>query len=150
MRKLVLSPAKPYWQKGWVKQHDRLMAAMSAMKGRVPLVMSGDLHASALGRILRTGSTDLSAHPVTAVLNGTVGTRAGGWPSGIRKVLPQPSLHISMEETIKPIEQHGFTLADFTPDKIVLRMFKWDNRTQKPEELDTLQPFHVAELPRPA
>ena len=148
--KLVLSPAKPYWQQGWVKQHDRLMAAMSAMRGRVPLVMSGDLHASAIGKMLRTGTTDLSANPVVAVLNGTIGTREGGWPSGIRKVVPQPSLHITMDEAVKPIEQHGFTLADFTADKIVLRMFKWNNRVQKPEEIDTLEPFHVAELPRPA
>ena len=47
--KLSIREAKPYWQSGWVRQHDRLMAAMSAMRGRVPLVMSGDLHACALG-----------------------------------------------------------------------------------------------------
>ena len=100
--------------------------------------------------MLRSGREDLSANPVTAVLTGTVGTGQRGWPSGIRKVLPQPSLHIDMQESVKPVEQHGFTLADFTPDRIVLRMFKWDNRSQKPEELDTLMPFHVVELPRPA
>ena len=55
-----------------------------------------------------------------------------------------------MDEQVKPIEQHGFTLADFTPDKVVLRMFKWDVRTQPPEAIDALQPFHVAELARPA
>ncbi len=25
-----------------------------------------------------------------------------------------------MDEDVKPIEQHGFTIADFAPDKIVL------------------------------
>jgi hypothetical protein len=27
-----------------------------------------------------------------------------------------------IDEEVKPIEQHGFTIADFAPDKIVLRM----------------------------
>ena len=51
---------------------------------------------------------------------------------------------------MKPIEQHGFTIADFTPDTIVLRFFKWDVNTQSAEALDTLEPFHTAELKRPA
>jgi hypothetical protein len=148
--RLTLDKPKPYWQSGWVKQHDRLMAAMSAMRGRVPLAMSGDLHAIAIGRMLRTGSVDLSANPVVAVLTGPVGTRPSGWPSGIRKIGALPSLHLQMEEQVKPIEQHGFTLADFTPDKVVIRMFKWDLKTQAAEALDTLTPFYTVELPRPA
>ena len=148
--KLTLEKSKPYWQPGWLKQHDRLLAAMSAMRGRVPLAMSGDLHAIAIGRILRSGSVDLSANPVIAVLTGSVGTRPSGWPSGIRKVGAQPSLHLTMEEQVKPIEQHGFTIADFTADKVVLRMFKWDVKTQGPEALDTLEPFHTVEFARPA
>ena len=44
---------------------------------------------------------------------------------------------------------HGFTLADFLPDRIVLRFFKWDIRTQPPEAIDSLEPFHTAELRRP-
>jgi hypothetical protein len=54
-----------------------------------------------------------------------------------------------MEEQVKPIEQHGFTVADFTPEKIVLRLFKWDIKTQPVDAIDTLQPFHTAELTRP-
>ena len=147
--KLSIATPKPYWQTGWVKQHDRLLAAMSAMRGRVPLAVSGDLHAIAIGRILQTGAADLSANPVVAVLTGPVGTRPSGWPSGIRKIGAQPSLHLKMEEEVKPIEQHGFTLADFTRDKIVIRMFKWDLKTQPVDAIDTLDPFHVAELARP-
>jgi hypothetical protein len=60
-----------------------------------------------------------------------------------------PSAHVDLDEQVKPIEQHGFTVADFTPDKIVLRMYKWDIKTQPVEALDTLQPFHTAELNRP-
>jgi hypothetical protein len=148
--KLTLEVRKPYWQDGWLKQHDRLLAAMSGMKGRIPLSMSGDLHAIGLGSIKRTGTLDLSANPVVSVLTGPVGTRPTGWPSGIRKIGAQPSLHLSMDEAVKPIEQHGFTIADFTPDKVVLRFFKWDVNTQGVEAIDTLEPFHTAELRRPA
>jgi hypothetical protein len=148
--RLGVTVAKPYWQAGWLKQHDRLLAAMSGMRGRIPLSMSGDLHAIAIGRILRTGTLDLSANPVVTALTGPVGTSPGGWPSGIRKVGATPPIHLSVDEKVKPIEQHGFTLADFTPDTIVLRFFKWDVKTQSAEALDTLEPFHIAELKRPS
>jgi hypothetical protein len=55
-----------------------------------------------------------------------------------------------MDEAVKPIENHGFTIADFTPDKVVLRFFKWDRNAQAVEAIDTLEPFHTAELKRPA
>jgi hypothetical protein len=147
--KLTVEKAKPYWQPGWVKQHDRLLAAMSAMRNRIPLVISGDLHACALGRVQQTGATELTANPVVAVLSGPIGTGQRGWPSAIRKTGPRPSLHLRMDEQVRPIEQHGFTLADFTPDKVSLRMFKWDVKTQPPEAMDALEPFHAVELARP-
>ena len=133
-----------------LKQHDRLLAAMSGMRGRIPLSMSGDLHAIGIGRILRSGTLDLSANPVVTALTGPVGTGPRGWPSSIRKVGATPPLGLTVNEQIKPIEQHGFTLADFTADTIVLRFFKWDVNTQSAEALDTLEPFHTEELKRPA
>jgi hypothetical protein len=148
--KLTVAEPKPYWQTGWLRQHDRLMQAISSMRGRVPLVMSGDLHALALGRMLRSGSLDLSANPVIAVLNGPIGTGQRGWPSAFRGIGPLSPSHLDMEEAVKPFEQHGFTIADFTPDKIVLRLFKWDVKTQPAEAIDTLAPFHTAEMPRPS
>src|SRR5258705_908672 len=72
-----------------------------------------------------------------------------GWPSGRRGTGAMPPAHLDMEEQVKPIEQHGFTVADFTPEKIVLRLFKWDIKTQPVDAIDTLQPFHTAELTRP-
>jgi len=147
--KLTTATAKPYWQPGWLKQHDRLMEAMSAMKGRAPLIISGDLHAIGIGRMLRSGRLDLRANPVTTVLAGPIGTREVGWPSGRRGTGATPPAHLDMIEEVKPIEQHGFTLVDFTPDKIVLQFFKWDFRTQPVDAIDTLQPFHVTELVRP-
>ncbi|HYZ31661.1 MAG TPA: hypothetical protein VE684_05180 [Crenalkalicoccus sp.] len=145
---LTIEKPKPYWQTGWLHQHDRLMRAISSMPGRVPLVMSGDLHALALGRMLGSGRLDLSANPVVVALNGPVGTSATGWPSVFRGIGPRPSRTLRMEEQVKPIEQHGFTLADFMPDRIVLRLFKWDVKTQPVEAIDGLEPFHTAELPR--
>lgn len=78
------------------------------------------------------------------------GPAAGPRTYGIRKIGAQPSLHLQMEEQVKPIEEHEFTLADFTRDKVTLRMFKWDLNTQPPEALDTLEPFYTVELPRPS
>jgi len=138
------------WQAGWLKQHDRLLAAMSGMRGRIPLSMSGDLHAIGIGRILRNGTLDLSATPVVTALTGPVGTGPSGWPSSIRKVGATPPLGLTVNEQIKPIEQHGFTLAGFTADTIVLHFFTWDVNTQSAEALDTLEPFHTEELKRPA
>lgn len=150
--KLTTNEPKPYWQPGWLKQHDRLIEAMAAMKGRVPLVISGDLHAIAIGRMLRSGKLDLKDNPVNVVLAGPIGSRPGplGWPSGRRGTGAMPPAHLDMDEQVKPIEQHGFTVVDFTPEKMVLRLFKWDVKTQPVEAIDTLQPFHTAELTRPA
>ncbi len=147
--KMTSDPPKPYWQSGWLKQHDRLMKAMSAMKKRIALVISGDLHASAFGRIEATGETDLSANPVFSVLCGTIGTGEQGWPSHSRGVLPQSALQLVMNEVVPPIEQHGFTIAEFTKDAVTIKMFKWDRRRQSANDIDTLKPFHEMELSRP-
>jgi phosphodiesterase/alkaline phosphatase D-like protein len=148
--KLTANEAKPYWQSGWLKQHDRLMQAMSAMRARSPLIISGDLHATGIGRMLRSGALDLRANPITTVLSGPIGCRTNpaGWPSGRRGTGAMPPAHFDMDERVKPIEQHGFTIVDFTPDKMTLRMFKWDWKTQGVDAIDTLEPFHTTELPR--
>ncbi len=150
-KKLTIKSPKPYWQPGWLKQHDRIMTAMSAMKGRSPIVISGDMHAIALGKMLRSGSHDFSANPITVCLSGTGGTRPLGWPSaGFRGTPATPSQVLDFQEEVKPIEVHGFTLVDFLSDKMVLQQFKWDVKTQTVDAIDTLQPFHTIELPRPA
>ena len=63
--------------------------------------------------------------------------RAAGL-SAFRGVGPTPPAHLDLHEDVKPIEQHGFTLADFLPDTIVVRLFKWDVKTQSPDAIDTL------------
>jgi hypothetical protein len=146
-----LTTAKPkaFWQPGWMAQHDRLISAMAAMPLRSPLVVSGDLHAIGIGRILRSGNARFDRNPVTAVLSGPIGTGPAGWPSAFRRVGSTPPKHLDVQEEVKPIEQHGFVLADFTPDRIVMRFFKWDVQTQSPDAIDTLEPFRVSELTRP-
>jgi hypothetical protein len=150
--KLTVKEPKPYWQPGWLKQHDRLMAALSANKARSPLVISGDLHAIGIGHMLRSGTLDFRSNPITVALSGPIGCRTTplGWPSGRRGTGALPSAHLDMVEDVKPIEQHGFTLVDFTPDQIVLQFFRWDFRTQSVDAIDTLEPFHKTELVRPA
>jgi hypothetical protein len=146
--KLSEARPKPYWQRGWLSQHDRLMQSLSEMPGRIPLVVSGDLHATGEGRMLRSGQLDFSRNPVIAVLPGTLGTSTGGWASEFRGVGPQPPQHLDMQETVKPIEENGFLLVDFTRQTITLRYFKWNQKTQPVSDIDTLEPFHTTELTR--
>ena len=148
--KLTLAKSKPYWQSGWLRQHDRLLTAMSAMPGRVPLVISGDLHAIAEGRIHRTGSVSLASNPVVAVLSGPMGTGDLGWPSAFRGIGPQPSQVLDVQEDLKPVEENGFSIVDFTTDSIAIRYFKWKAGRDSVESIAALEPFRTSVLRRPA
>jgi hypothetical protein len=145
---LTTAIPKPYWQSGWLAQHDRLMQAVAAARQHIPLVVSGDLHAIGVGAIQRSGALDLHARPITSVLSGPIGTRPEGWPTAFRGVGATPPAHLDLVEEVTPIEEHGFTLADFFADRIVLRLFKWNVKTEPPEAIDSLEPFHVTELGR--
>ena len=148
--KLTIQVSKPYWQSGWLKQHDRLMKTIAEQRDRIPLVISGDLHATALGAMHRTGTVDLSKNPVNILLSGPIGCRPGpnGWPSGRRGTGAKPSLHLDFTEDVSPIEQHGFSIVDFTRDEIKIQMFKWDVKTQSSAAIENLQPFHTKTLSR--
>ena len=130
MGALTTAVRKPYWQEGWLKQHDRLAQAVGAQTERVPLLVSGDLHAIGVGRMPRAGEVDLAARPITTVLSGPIGTSIRGFPSVVRGIEATPPAHLDLEEAVAPIEEHGFTLADFLPDRIVLRQFRWDLNSQ--------------------
>ncbi len=143
---LTTAVPKPYWPEGWLAQHDRLVGAMSAMRERSPLVVSGDLHAIGLGTMQRAGSLDLRANPVTSVLSGPVGTSPAGFPSAVRGIGSSPPAHLDLDEAAPPREHHGFTLVDFTRDGIVVSLFGWDVNSEPLEAIDTLEPFHTAEL----
>jgi hypothetical protein len=148
--RLTTDIAKPYWQSGWLKQHDRLMAEVAAMPGRIPLVISGDLHAIAEGRMMRCGSLDFGKNPVVAILSGPLGTGDRGWPSAFRGIGASVPTHLQMEENLKPIEENGFIIADFTQQGITIRYFRFSYHTQSADLIDTLEPFRVTELKRPS
>ena len=143
---LTTAMPKSYWQEGWLTQHDRLVQALAGMRGRVQLVVSDDLHAIGMGQMHRAGAVDLTANPVTTVLSGPIGTSPRGFPSVVRGVGATPANHLDLDETVKPVEEHGFTLADFQAARIVLRLFKWDVNSQPLEAIDVLEPFQTAEL----
>ena len=143
--KLTTAIDKPYWQSGWLKQHDRLVRAMGAQRGRVPLTISGDLHAIGAGKILRSGEIE-HVSPIHAVLSGPVGTSPQAFPSTARGIGSTPSTHLDMEETMAPIEEHGFTLVDFSTDSVVLRQFKWDVNREPLDAIDRMEPFFTSEL----
>lgn len=140
---------KPHWRQGWLEQHDRLMQSLSSMEHRTPLVVSGDLHAIGMGEIQRSGSLDMTANPVTTILSGPVGTSIRGFPSVVRGIRSMPSAHLDLDEQVAPIEEHGFTLVDFEQDRTVVRLFKWDVNSQALDSIDSLEPFHTAELDVP-
>jgi hypothetical protein len=112
-------------------------------------VISGDLHAIAEGRMRRSGALDFGKNPVVVILSGPLGTGDRGWPSAFRGIGATPSTHLTMVEDLKPIEENGFILADFTRDAITVRYFRFSYHTQSPDVIDTLEPFRVTELKRP-
>jgi hypothetical protein len=143
--RLTTARPKPYWQQGWRAQHDRLLAAAAGMHDRVPLFVSGDLHSFGVGRITASNGVAL-AKPVVSVLSGPIGTGRTGFPSAIRGMVAQVPQSIANEELLRPIEENGFTIADFTPGDVTLRCFKWRNAPV--EAIDTLEPFYELRLAR--
>ncbi len=142
---LTTNIPKVNWQPGWRLQHDRLLRAASAMRGRIPLFISGDLHALGEARILRTSDINLRSNPVISVLPGPVGTGRPGWPSLVRGLRALPPAGLEVEEGLPTLEENGFTIADFTPERVTLRYFRW--KLGRPEAaLDTLEPFRVTNL----
>src|SRR5439155_22153377 len=64
---------------------------------RIPLFLSGDLHALAEGRIVRYGKLDLSRNPVVSVLTGPLSTGPKAWPSAWRGSPPRAPSSLELE-----------------------------------------------------
>jgi hypothetical protein len=139
---LTTETPKDGWQPGWLAQHDRLLAAASAMS-RVPLFVSGDIHSIAEARILRSGVHDFGANPIVSLIAATPGT-AIGWPSLARGTLASPSTVLDTESIVPVQELNGFHLLDVELDRVTIRHFRWDRRRDPVEAIDTLEPFHVS------
>jgi len=143
--RLTKSVPKYKWQPGWFAQHNRLLAAASAMKRSRPLFICGDLHNQSEGWITRSGDLDLMKNPVISVCSGSLGTGPRMWPSAFRGLVAEPPVDIDMEQKLKPVEKNGFVIVDITEEKIVISFYAW--REPEPvESIDTLQAYHVLEL----
>jgi hypothetical protein len=138
---------KPGWQSGWLKQHDRILSAASAMD-RTPLFVSGDIHSHAEATILRSGEVDFSANPVVSVISGTPGTKGLGWPSSRGRPTAWTSLVLEVEEQLPALELNGFNIIDVERDRIVVKSFGFDGETDDPAMLDTLEPFRESVFQR--
>lgn len=55
---------------------------------------------------------------------------------------------LDVEERLEALEWNGFTIADFTPDKVALRSFRW-KLGREVAKIDGPEPFYTAKLPRP-
>ncbi|WP_298702924.1 hypothetical protein [uncultured Variovorax sp.] len=147
--KLVGNVPKDGWQAGWHKQHQRLVAALSEQKKRSAVIVQGDFHASAAGRMVRSAELDLGANPVHAIMTGTLGTGDLGFPSVFRNVESMPALSVDMEQALRPAEKNGFTIIDITPEKMSFSLYLW-RPPEAVEAIDSLAPAIVYEVPRRA
>ena len=137
----VVSAPKPYWPSGWLAQHDRIMESIYRMPGRIPLVISGDIHKSAHGRILRVGEVDMADNPVVTILPGTPGTGE----SGLDAVVLPPT-HLDVSNEWGPAGVNGFMIADFYRDRVECSFYAWDPRTESIASIADLGPAHVTTL----
>jgi phosphodiesterase/alkaline phosphatase D-like protein len=146
---VILYEPKPGWQDGWFGQHQRLIAALGKQTQRSAVIVEGDFHSSAAGKMTRVADVNLAGNPVNVVLAGTLGTGDYGFPSQIRAVESSPSELVTMDEALRVTEKNGFTIIDVTPDKMTFRMFMW--RPPEPvAAIDNLQPALVYETKRPS
>jgi len=144
--RLGVGKPKYFWQQGWKSQHDRLLRAASTM-ARIPLFLSGDLHALAEGKIRRYGQLDFTRNPVISVLTGPISTGPRAWPSAWRGTAPRPPSGLELDEGLPALEKNGFSIIDFTEDRIEAQFFSW--KMDEPEDrLDNLKPFHRFSLER--
>lgn len=146
---LTIDAAKPMWPRAWFEQHNRLLAAAHSREDRLPLFVSGDLHATGMGAIKQSGDLDLRSNPVISILVGTPGTGNAGWPSNFRGQRARPSLMVEAEEWVPALEENGFSLFDFTPESVTVSQFRW-TPDQGEDAIDELVPFVVRTFERPS
>lgn len=144
--RLTTEREKYFWQEGWLRQHQRLLDSLASQSQRAGIVLSGDLHAIGHSVLERSGSLDLSANPVHAVLTGPLGTLTG-WPSAARGTPPLAATGVEHDVRGETFEKNGFALFDATPSEVTVRLFAW--KTGEPESaIDDLEPYHTAVIRR--
>jgi hypothetical protein len=113
-----------------------LIEAMHRMGGRIPLIVSGDIHAIAVGHISRCGRLDLSSNPVVSVLPGPVGTDGTAWPRAV-----EHPHQLDVTDRWAPIRENGFAVLDFHRDRIDVSLFRWNGKEQSVADIARLAPF---------
>jgi hypothetical protein len=119
------------------------------MKERIPMFISGDLHATGYGVMTRTGEHDLGKNPVYSIITGPLGTDTIMWPSSSRGMRPQAPAGLDFNELLQAEEKHGFIIADYDAEGVVIRHFKWDRDIHSVADIDSLEPYKVTVLKRP-
>ena len=66
--KMGLADDKPGWQHGWFSQHQRLIQAIASQSKRAAVIVEGDMHATAAGKITRSADINLT-QPVHTILS---------------------------------------------------------------------------------
>jgi hypothetical protein len=145
---LTVKKNKPYWQPGWRSQHDRILKSVSSMKERVPLMISGDLHAIGETQIHGTSGISFKDNPVISILPGPLGTDANGFPSAKRGLTGSTPAGLEVDEVLSTREQNGFVILDVDEEEIKIRFFQW--RRESGVDIDQLMPFRTSIYKRKA
>lgn len=143
--RLGLENPKPYWQSGWFAQHQRILGSLAAQDERIPLLISGDLHAIGSGMITHSGGITFDK-PINTVLAGPIGTGTG-WPSAIRGAGSTVPINLRVDERVHPVENNGFSILDIDADSIAIKQYAW-LPAQGLDAIDSLQPFSEFRLQR--
>ena len=130
---------KPYWQKGWLLQHDRILQNMYEAKHKKPIMISGDLHAFASGRIYQNGATNLEDNPIHCFLSGPLGNTV--FPSIFRKTKAAIPTAIKIEEDFENEEENGFSMVEIDAQSVQIKMYKYLFSRDNLDTIPTLQSF---------
>ena len=130
---------KYLWQKGWQSQHDRLLKAMHDTKFKKPIVISGDIHTFASGKIHRNGNLDFSDNPIHSYIAGTLGCTV--FPSTFRKVKTAIPNVIGMEEEFENVEENGFSIVDIDQRNVHIKMYNYLWSRDDLKVIDDLKAF---------
>jgi len=130
---------KSYWQKGWKLQHDRILENMYNAKHKKPIMISGDLHAFASGRVHRNEDMDFSDNPIHCYLAGPLGCNV--FPSTFRKIKASTPSAIEIEEDFDNYEENGFSIVDIDSRNVSVKMFKFLWSRDDLNTIGNLEPF---------
>ena len=146
---LTTEKEKYMWQEGWFEQHNRILEAAGSMQSSQPLFVCGDMHTQTAGWIERSGELDLTDDPIPSVLTGSMSVDKGGFPSGgLRGIEAQPPTMLTVDEELPSYEKAGFTIIDFTPEKVTVQFFGWKHGEDSLDEMAVLEPHFTFEVVR--